>query len=118
MAGLTTHVLDLTHGHPASGVKIDLYRVDDQDVRRLIASSITNQSGRLDEALLVEEDTVVGRYEMVFHIGSYFRKKDAHLKEPLFLEKVPVQFGISEDTAHYHVPLLVSPWGYQVYRGS
>lgn len=115
MSGLTTHILDLTHGIPAAEVKVELYRAQTVE---LVKSSKTNSDGRLDAPILTAEEVEVGEYELVFHIGEYFRNKNLDLKEPHFLEKVPVRFGISDVTKHYHVPLLVSPWGYQVYRGS
>lgn len=118
MAGLTTHILDLTNGIPASGVKIDLYICQTDEEKQHIKTSFTNSDGRLDEPLLKSEEVEAGEYEIIFHIGDYFRGNNSSLMEPLFLDKVPVRFGISQPETHYHVPLLVSPWGYQVYRGS
>ncbi|MEQ2526796.1 hydroxyisourate hydrolase [Bacillaceae bacterium CLA-AA-H227] len=117
MTGLTTHILDLTHGTPASNVTIELYFYGEHEWQ-FLTSAVTNSNGRLDEPLLSEEDTKIGTYELVFHIGDYFRSKALELPELPFLDKVPVRFSIADTTAHYHVPLLVSPWGYQVYRGS
>ncbi|MDL4841020.1 hydroxyisourate hydrolase [Aquibacillus rhizosphaerae] len=118
MAGLTTHILDLTHGQPASNVKVDLYLVISESNRQYVKSAITNADGRLDQAFLKSEEMEMAQYEIVFHIGDYYNRMDLNLNEPVFLNRVPVQFGISDVEAHYHVPLLVSPWGYQVYRGS
>lgn len=118
MAGLTTHILDLTHGVPAAGVTVELYSYQDGHEKQHKKTSVTNSDGRLDEPLLSPEETKIGDYEIIFYIGEYFRKKDTALQEPLFLDVVPVRFGISDAGSHYHVPLLVSPWGYQVYRGS
>jgi 5-hydroxyisourate hydrolase len=117
MSGLTTHILDLMHGQPAGNVQVDLYEVVDSK-HYFLKSDTTNSDGRLDMPLLTAEEIQQSKYEIVFHIGDYFRHRVKELKEPLFLDEVPVRFGISERTAHYHVPLLVSPWGYQVYRGS
>jgi hydroxyisourate hydrolase len=111
-AGLTTHVLDTAKGKPAAGIKIKLYRLN-LDTRELIISTITNSDGRTDEPLIARGSLEVGRYELVFEVGAYF-----DLPEPRFLEAVPIQFGIADVTAHYHVPLLVSPWAYSTYRGS
>ncbi|MFC4321803.1 hydroxyisourate hydrolase [Litchfieldia salsa] len=119
MSGLTTHILDLTHGKPAANVKVDLYVVTEASgILEYRKSVVTNDDGRLDTPLLVEDEMKVGEYELVFYVGEYFRAKEMELTEPHFLERVPVRFCISDVEAHYHVPLLVSPWGYQVYRGS
>ena len=117
MKGLTTHILDLTHGHPASEVAIELYRWEGS-IRRLLNTATTNADGRLDDPLLTLDHMQSGEYELLFYIGDYFRKKGLQLSNPAFLDKVSVRVGISNSASHYHVPLLVSPWGYQVYRGS
>ncbi|PMC34785.1 hydroxyisourate hydrolase [Bacillus sp. UMB0899] len=117
MTGLTTHVLDLTHGIPAVNVVIQLLWLGDTG-NSLIKTVKTNGDGRLDEPLLSAEEMKNGEYELLFFIGDYFRGKELSLPEPAFLDKVSIRFGIAETNAHYHVPLLVSPWGYQVYRGS
>lgn len=119
MSGLTTHILDLTHGKPAENVKIELFFLnEDSNTRQLIKKAVTNSDGRLDTPLLTGDEAKIGNYELIFHIGEYFSIQNIELPDPPFLEKVPVQFGIANLEAHYHVPLLVSPWGYQVYRGS
>ncbi|MEW9673130.1 hydroxyisourate hydrolase [Ammoniphilus sp. 3BR4] len=117
MKGLTTHILDLTHGHPASEVVIELYRLEGA-ARHLLNTAATNADGRLDQPLLVLRDMRSGEYELLFYIGDYYRKKGLSLPDPPFLDKVSVRIGIHDSSSHYHVPLLVSPWGYQVYRGS
>lgn len=118
MTGITTHILDLTHGTPASNVTIELFIEEGTSGWKRLKTVVTNDDGRLDHSLLTEEEMKIGIYELVFHVGEYFRIKDVILPDPPFLELVPVRFGISDVNAHYHVPLLVSPWGYQVYRGS
>ena len=117
MSGLTTHILDLTHGQPASNVTVELYHFSNEE-RHLLKTSVTNSDGRLDQPLLTEEEMNLGTYELNFHIGAYFRSLDISLPDPLFLDQVPVRFGISNLDSHYHVPLLISPFGYQIYRGS
>ncbi|USK85870.1 hydroxyisourate hydrolase [Peribacillus asahii] len=119
MTGLTTHILDLSHGQPAANVKIELYYFEPtSNERKLIRTAVTNEDGRCDAPLLSDEEVTAGSYELLFYIGEYFRNKEVVLPDPPFLEQIPVRFGISNPAAHYHVPLLVSPWGYQVYRGS
>ncbi|MCM3599863.1 hydroxyisourate hydrolase [Robertmurraya korlensis] len=119
MTGLTTHILDLTHGLPASNVPIELYSQDGNSTEWiLLKTDVTNDDGRLDSPLVSEKEIKAGCYELVFHIGTYFRSKNIDLPDPPFLDKIPVRFNIVDTTVHYHVPLLVSPWGYQVYRGS
>jgi hydroxyisourate hydrolase len=118
LAGLTTHVLDVTRGGPAGGVRIELYELDDKDARKLVAETATNADGRTDTPLIAASDARKGRYELVFHAGDYFRREGLKLADPPFLDLVPVRFAIADPAAHYHVPLIVSPWSYSTYRGS
>lgn len=120
MAGkLTTHVLDTAHGCPAAGLTIQLWQVDPTTGdRQLKVTTQTNADGRTDAPLLVDAAFQPGVYELVFAIGAYFRSLDASLPEPLFLDEIPLRFGIADAEAHYHVPLLASPWSYSTYRGS
>jgi len=114
---LTTHVLDTTSGGPAAGMRIELYRHTDA-ARKPLASITTNADGRADAPLLQGATLVPGSYELVFHVGDYLRASGAKLPEPPFLDLVPIHFGIAVADQHYHVPLLVSPYGYSTYRGS
>ncbi len=116
MGRLTTHVLDTAAGRPAAGMKIELYRLDSERV--LIRSVVTNSDGRVDGALLEGEAFSKGVYELVFHAGDYLSRAGAGLPDPLFLDIIPIRFGIAEPGQHYHVPLLISPFGYSTYRGS
>ena len=113
---LTTHVLDTARGCPAEGIKIALYRVSG-NTHEKIAETVTNADGRTDAPILPAETFTTGTYELVFFCGDYLRATQSDLAEPLFLDDVPIRFGMSED-AHYHVPLLLSPFGYSTYRGS
>jgi len=115
MKGLTTHVLDTAHGVPAGDVRIRLYRIAEQ--RELLASSKTNADGRTDAPLLAGDDFEPGRYELEFDVAAYFAARGGAVPEHPFLDTVVLRFGIADD-AHYHVPLLVSPWSYSTYRGS
>ena len=116
MAGLTTHVLDVTRGGPARGVRVELYELDGG--RRLVTTTTTNADGRTDKPLIGATDARAGRFELVFHAGDYFRAQGAALADPPFLDVVPIRFAVADPGAHYHVPLLVSPWSYSTYRGS
>jgi len=120
MAGkLTTHVLDTAHGCPAANLAIELWSIDSTSGDRvLIKTVITNQDGRTDQALLIDETFKIGLYELVFIVGDYFTNYEENLPQPLFLNRIPIQFGIADPDSHYHVPLLVSPWSYSTYRGS
>lgn len=113
---LTTHVLDTASGRPAAGMAIALYRLDGE-TRSLIKTVATNSDGRCDAPLLDGDAFATGEYELVFHVGDYLRAQNVTLPEPSFLNVVPIRFGMAEQ-AHYHVPLLVSPYGYSTYRGS
>lgn len=117
MAGyLTTHVLDTARGCPAEGLKIDLYRISGK-TRTHLRSLVTNDDGRTDEQILPETEFQKGTYELVFHTGRYLDASGVAPEQPRFLDVVPLRFGMSEE-AHYHVPLLLSPFGYSTYRGS
>ena len=115
MGRITTHVLDTAAGRPAAGLKVVLTRLDGETA--VVVETATNADGRVDKPLLDGADFASGTYEIMFHVGDYFRRTGAKLPEPPFLELVPVRFGVAEDT-HYHVPLLVSPFAYSTYRGS
>ncbi len=120
MAGrLTTHVLDTAHGRPAAQVQIELWQLDGVDgSRRLLVTTQTNAVGRTDAPLLADTALVAGVYELVFAVGAYFAAQGVPASALPFLDQVPVRFGIADPAAHYHVPLLVSPWAYSTYRGS
>jgi 5-hydroxyisourate hydrolase len=113
---LTTHVLDTASGKPAAGLSIALYRVSGNSHRKL-KTVVTNSDGRCDEPLLQGKAFQPGQYELIFSAGDYFRAFGMDLPDPMFLDQVPIRFGMSEDK-HYHVPLLISPYGYSTYRGS
>jgi 5-hydroxyisourate hydrolase len=117
MGRLTTHVLDTSLGRPARGLYLTLDRLDGA-ARHRVAEGTTNDDGRLDAALLDGAAMQVGTYEIVFHAGAYLRASGQSLPEPPFLDTVPIRFGIADTGAHYHVPLLLSPFGYSTYRGS
>ncbi len=118
MGHLSTHVLDTMHGCPASGMKVCLQRIDAGACKTLKSLSL-NQDGRnSDGPLLTAETMATGQYRLSFEVADYFRSKGVALPEPAFLEIVSIDFGIADAQAHYHVPLLVSPWAYSTYRGS
>jgi 5-hydroxyisourate hydrolase len=115
MGRLTTHVLDTAAGRPAAGLRIELYR---QGESQPLVVADTNDDGRVDRPLLEGNALTAGGYELRFHAGDYLRRRGASLPEPLFLDVIPVRFGIAAPDAHTHVPLLLSPFGYSTYRGS
>lgn len=113
---LTTHVLDTARGCPAQGLQIDLYRLEGEGRTHLKTLS-TNADGRTDEQILPADVFEVGTYELVFHAGAYLDASGVPAESPRFLDVIPLRFGMSE-ASHYHVPLLLSPFGYSTYRGS
>jgi len=115
---LTTHVLDTAHGRPAAGLRVDLSIIEADGRARLLRTVTTNADGRCDAPLLAPDEIQVARYELVFHVAAYFRGTGVTLPDPPFLEEVPVRFAIADRAGRYHVPLLVSPYGYVTYRGS
>jgi len=113
MSGLTTHVLDTMHGRPAAGVALRLCRGGE-----VLTRAVTNADGRCDSPLLTGEALAPGAYRLEFEVGAYYRGLGVILAEPAFLDIVALEFGIADAASHYHVPLLVSPYGYSTYRGS
>jgi 5-hydroxyisourate hydrolase len=116
MGRLTTHVLDTARGRPGAGITIELYAFDGE--RRFLSATTTDEDGRCPRPLLEGDALAVGVYELVFHAGEYFREAGIELPDPPFLDRVLIRFGIASPEAHYHVPLLLSPYGYSTYRGS
>lgn len=117
--GLTTHILDTANGCPAEAVRVRLYRIVGEDERSACIKEIrTNGQGRSPEPLLTGGALIPGRYVLDFAVADYFRSKGHVLPDPPFLDIVTVAFGIADEGVHYHVPLLVSPFGYSTYRGS
>ena len=117
MPHLSTHVLDTALGLPARGVTIELHRLD-QGQRKHIKTVETNADGRTDAPLLAADSLETGVYELTFHAGDYLRARGASLTDPPFLDQVVIRFGVSDSGRNYHVPLLLSPFGYSTYRGS
>ncbi len=113
---LTTHVLDTVRGCPAVAITIELWAINpDTHLSTLLKCVTTNSDGRAP--LLSDGDLKIGLYELVFAIGTYF----SEFYEPntvQFLDRVPIRFGVANPDAHYHIPLLISPWSYSTYRGS
>lgn len=119
MAGqgfLTTHILDTARGCPAKGVTIDLYRIDGEQ-REHVTTTVTNDDGRTDAPIISKGALTSGTYELVFAMGAYFAGTIRRSEHP-FIDIVPIRFGIDDETSHYHVPLLASPFSYSTYRGS
>src|SRR4029453_12566556 len=116
MGRLTTHVLDTAQGRPGAGIRIDLYRVGTG--RKGLAPATPTADGRGDKPLLEGDGLKAGAYELVFHVGPYFASKGMTLPEPRFLDEVVIRFGVARPDEAYHVPLLLSPYGYSTYRGS
>jgi 5-hydroxyisourate hydrolase len=110
---LSTHVIDISLGRPGAGVSVQLWQLEG-DTRKLIKSTITNLDGRTDVPLLGPQEMIAGEYELIFHVGNYFER----MGKETFLKNVPIRFQIGRPDESYHVPLLVSPWGYSTYRGS
>ncbi len=117
MGKLTTHALDTANGCPAAGMRVTLFRIEATGAH-LLKSVLLNADGRADEPLLEDVELKKGRYRLDFAAGAYFASRGTSLANPPFLDQVPLDFGIADANAHYHVPLLVSPWSYSTYRGS
>ncbi len=113
---LTTHVLDTARGRPAAGMKIMLYRIE-HDRRVPLGMKVTNEDGRTDRPILPEAEFRTGTYELEFLAGAWQDATGVPKENPRFLDVIPIRFGMSEPS-HYHVPLLISPFGFSTYRGS
>jgi 5-hydroxyisourate hydrolase len=116
LVNLTTLVLDTAAGCRGAGIVIELYRLENE--RILLTTVRTNNDGRCDQPLLENDDFRAGEYELVFHAGDYFSTYGENLPSPAFLNQVVIRFGVASPDQHYHVPLLISPYGYSTYRGS
>jgi len=114
---LTTHVLDTALGRPAAGLWINLFRIDGAS-RQPLGRMQTNADGRTDTPIFPRDGFALGTYELVFEAGAYLDASGVAAETPRFLDEIPIRFGISDLSAHYHVPLLLSPFGYSTYRGS
>jgi 5-hydroxyisourate hydrolase len=117
MGRLSTHVLDTARGRPAAGVRITLNRIE-AGGRTQVAEAVTNADGRTDGPLLEGAGLQAGQYELVFAAGDYLRDSGQAGAGLLFLDEIPIRFGVPDAGQHYHVPLLLSPFGYSTYRGS
>ncbi|CAM2991657.1 hydroxyisourate hydrolase [Vibrio neptunius] len=117
MGKLTTHVLDTMHGLPGAGIQVELFRVEGSHLTKM-KTVTTNFDGRTDEPVLEGENFELGKYQLVFHVADYFRSKEVELGDIAFLDDVVIRFGLGDKDAHYHVPLLVSPYSFSTYRGS
>jgi len=114
---LTTHVLDTALGKPASGLKVELFKLSAVAIERL-STGFTNDDGRMDQPLLQDASMQIGTFELRFHAGDYLRASGAAVSDPAFLDIVPIRFNIADGNDHYHVPLLLSAFGYSTYKGS
>ena len=116
MGQLTTHVLDISAGLPAGGVRIELHERTPAGLR-LLTTTATGADGRVSTPLLAGVDFKVGSYLLTFQTAAYFRMRGVQLPEPAFIECASIEIGIAAADQHYHVPLLIAPWSYSVYRG-
>jgi 2-oxo-4-hydroxy-4-carboxy-5-ureidoimidazoline decarboxylase len=115
---LSTHVLDTHAGRPAAGVTVEFFEVEASGRARLVVRTVTNDDGRTDRPLIAEQPIPIAQYELRFGVGDHFARQATAIADPPFLGIVPVRFAVAEPEAHYHVPLLVTPWSYSTYRGS
>ena len=117
MGRLTTHVLDTAHGKPGAAMRVRLYRKRGTGYDTL-KETTTNADGRCDAPLLEGVEFTAGEYRLVFSAGAYFAAQGVNVPEPAFIDEVTLDFGVADAAAHYHVPLLVSPYSFSTYRGS
>ena len=118
MGHLSTHVLDTARGLPAAGVLVELRLLRGTGSADTVARATTNTQGRTDAPLVAGDRFERGIYEITFHVGDYFRRTGLPLTDPPFLGEVVVRVGVADPAVAYHVPLLISPYGYSTYRGA
>ena len=118
MGRLTTHVLDTAAGKPAAHLLVRLFLIEEDQSRTLKTETKTNQDGRTAQPLLDKDAFRCGTYELSFQVDQYFTSSQHTLSSPPFFDVITVRFTIADDSQHFHVPLLVSPWSYSTYRGS
>lgn len=116
MGQLTTHVLDISGGRPAAGIRIELHELTGA-ASSLVNSTSTGADGRCPAPLMAADRFRAGRYALTFYVAEYFRGRGVELPEPAFIEEAVIRIGVAQAQAHYHVPLLITPWSYSVYRG-
>ena len=115
---LSTHVLDTHSGKPAAGIAVELVELSNLGASRVVTRAVTNADGRTDQPLIGGRPVPIGRYELMFSVGSYFAQRQVQMSDPPFLDQIPLRFSVSDPEGHLHVPLLVTPWSYATYRGS
>ena len=115
---LSTHVLDTHSGRPAAGIAVELVELSELGASRVVTRAVTNADGRTDQPLIHGRPVPIGRYELTFQVGAYFADRGVPQSDPPFLDRIPLQFAVSDPEGHLHVPLLVTPWSYATYRGS
>jgi 2-oxo-4-hydroxy-4-carboxy-5-ureidoimidazoline decarboxylase len=115
---LSTHALDNYDGRPAQGLPLTLSELSDDGTRRVIIETVTNRDGRTDALLIAGRPIPIGHYELRFDVGHYYARRKIPTADPAFLQSVPIEFSVAEPEAHYHIPLLVTPWSFSTYRGS
>ena len=118
---VTTHVLDTSKGRPAAGLKVEVFRLvteNGETTRQHLGAFVTNDDGRTDKPVINQDEIAAAVFEIVFHAGTYLDATDGPQDGVRFLDQVPIRFGVTDPTQHYHVPLLLSPFGYATYRGS
>lgn len=116
---LTTHVLDTSRGLPAEGMKVELFQIIEIGGEKvLIRKVMTNKDGRVEGTLLEGVTLRLGVYELLFFAGDYYRNSESIEEQNILFDQIPIRFKISDEQAHYHIPLLTAPGGYSTYRGS
>src|SRR6202020_306283 len=115
---LSTHVLDTHSGKPAAGIAVELIELSDLGVSRVVTRATTNADGRTDAPLIGGRPVPIGRYELIFRVGNYFKARNVPVSDPPLLHDIALRFAVSDPEGHLHVPLLVTPWSYATYRGS
>jgi 5-hydroxyisourate hydrolase len=118
MGKLSTHILDIAKGRPAQGIPITVERQEPDGSVRLLNAVVSNADGRCDVPLLADAEWTPGVYALHFRVGAYLAQHHAGLGEPGFLDHITLRFGLADGGQSYHVPLLLSPYGYSTYRGS
>ena len=115
MSGISIHVIDVSRGVPAAGMRVVLSRLEPEP--RVLAEASLDRRGMLDDPVTTGTGIVAGRYRAEFHVAAYYRGEGLALPDPAFLEVAPFEFGVADTAQHYHLPLKLTPWGFSLFRG-
>ena len=115
--GISIHAVDVAHGRPGTGMRVEIHRLLPDGERLVLADGVLGPDGALDHPVKTGEGVEAGVHEVLFHLGAFFAAT-AERPPPPFLEVVPFRFRVFDASLHYHLPIKFTPWGFSLYRGA